>query len=229
MILRAGLMQRQRGVAMLIVMVILLMVTGLGIASVRTLSLQERMTANALDRTLALQSARRVMLAVAFDIVRKEGANTPPNPGFPSASPGTASCIAADPPASDDPTRCTTAGLCLAPGKDCASRWEDPSFANWVTVTSTTNANPYSAGGTDDAALSNQLQQQYFVEYLGSNFRCYVASPSVNSCMMYRITVRTNTGSQRAVVQLQSHVIVEKFVSSGLWTSYTVSHSEIVN
>jgi len=214
--------REQRGVALAIVMVILLFVTGLGIASVRTVTLQERMTANTVDRTVALQSANRVIGTVQ-DILMDQ---VPNNPGFKATSTGLADC---DPSitTSDDSSRCTANGLCLAPGPQCTPRWEDSTFNLWATTEPSTLAtDPNLAAGTNDAALAKGLTQQYFVEYLGSNFKCY-ADTAKGNCLLYRVTVRTNTGAERAVVQLQSNIIFEHI--AGGWTSYAISRHEIVN
>ena len=52
--------RQQSGIALVVVLIMVLLVTGLGITAVRTLILQERMASNSFDRNLALQSAENL-------------------------------------------------------------------------------------------------------------------------------------------------------------------------
>jgi len=214
---------RQDGVALLVVLVILLMVTGLGLASIRTLTLQERMTANTLDRALALQSASNVTAFVANTILKLQPSSS--NSSFKPLATGSADCATIND--SDDSSRCTASGLCLTPGPKCMPRWKDSTFSSWQTVKSTYASSIGSASNNDDSQLATGLQQQYFVELLGSGFKCVVNT--ANSCNLYRVTVRTNTGTERSVVQLQSNIMVESLGSPPVWTPYALSRHEIVN
>lgn len=54
---------RQRGVALIVALVLLLVVTVIGLASMRSTSLQERMSANMVDRSLAFQRAESALRA----------------------------------------------------------------------------------------------------------------------------------------------------------------------
>ena len=216
-------LSRQNGATLVVVSVLLVLVAALALASVRTLILQDRMNTNTIDRTLALQSAKRVMKNLQA-MLQIEASNN--NMHFVSATTGSADCTLAN--ASDDSTRCTAEGLCLAPGPQCQPRWQDWRFSNWATVVSTHAADPSLAAGNADAELSNGFQQQYFVEYLGDNFMCYANPATGNTCKGYRVTVRTKPGTDRAMVQLQANYIVE-LLPSGNWDSYVVSSHEIVN
>ena len=51
----------ERGVVLLVALVMLLLVTVLGLASVRMLTLEERMAANSFDRNLAFQAAETAL------------------------------------------------------------------------------------------------------------------------------------------------------------------------
>lgn len=55
--------RRQRGVALIVALVLLLVVTVLGLASMRGTSLQERMSANMYDRSLAFQRGEAALRA----------------------------------------------------------------------------------------------------------------------------------------------------------------------
>lgn len=55
--------RRQRGVALVVALVLLLIVTVLGLASMRSTALQERMSANMYDRSLAFQRSEAALRA----------------------------------------------------------------------------------------------------------------------------------------------------------------------
>ena len=203
----------QRGVALIVVLVMVLMVTMLGIAGVRSLVMQERMSTNSMDRTLALQSAERV-LRQAEDLALAQSRATPPNIDFTAASPinGTfspaAGACTTSPPIDNSP--CTVEGLCSQPSPGCTPRWNDSTFVRWKTVTSTKPGSAASASVDSDATLSVALQQQYIIEYLGTQFACASDPNAPFACKLYRITVRTNAGnSDRALVMLQSTFLAQ--------------------
>lgn len=54
---------RQTGISLLVVLVLLIMMSVLGIAVLRSAAMQERMGANMYDRSLALQAAERALVA----------------------------------------------------------------------------------------------------------------------------------------------------------------------
>jgi type IV pilus assembly protein PilX len=98
----------QRGASLLIVLLLLLIVTLLGLAILRTTLLEERMTANMLDRSLSFQAAESAL---------REGealAQTSPVP------PGAG---------------CDALGVCSTPNAALADRWLDPGFTDWVVAT----------------------------------------------------------------------------------------------
>ncbi len=96
--------RRPRGVALLIVMVLLVIMTLLGLANLRGTVLEERMSANLLDRSLGFQSAEAAL--------REGEAIAAARPVFPGAG-----CLD---------------GLCAAPVGVTADRWTDASFNGWV-------------------------------------------------------------------------------------------------
>ena len=100
--------RRQAGAALVVVLILLLLMTLLGLASLRGTLLEERMGANALDRSLAFQAAEAAL---------REGEarlTAAPAPVFPAAG-----CVA---------------GLCAAPVPVAGvpDRWLDPAFAGWT-------------------------------------------------------------------------------------------------
>lgn len=100
---------RQRGVALVVVLILLLVMTLLGLASVRGTLLEERMSANQFDRSLAFQAAEAALREAERVIAGK--------PTIPASG-------------------CSD-GVCAEPDPKEAPRWEDTSFAasNWKTVT----------------------------------------------------------------------------------------------
>ena len=69
-------MKKQRGITLAIVLIMLLIITVLGVASIRGATTQERMTGNFYDRTLAMQAAESALRA-GFRLVTES--NTPPD------------------------------------------------------------------------------------------------------------------------------------------------------
>lgn len=82
---------------------------------------------------------------------------------------------------------------CAPPAASDTPRWEDAAFASWENMT---------AIGSGTLAVT----PQYFVEYLGSTFPCDPSdSASPQICKRYRITTRSNDGSNgQTSVMLQS-------------------------
>ena len=64
--------KRQRGVALVVVLILLLIVTLLGLASMRGALLEERMSGNLYDRSLSFQAAERALREAQERIVGLE-------------------------------------------------------------------------------------------------------------------------------------------------------------
>ena len=92
----------QQGATLVVVLILLLLMTLLGLASLRGTVLEERMTANLLDRGMAFQ--------VAEAGLREAEARLDP-PSFPSSG-------------------CTN-GMCAMPAVGTPDRWIDPGFNQW--------------------------------------------------------------------------------------------------
>lgn len=99
----------RRGATLVVVLILLLVMTLLGLASLRSTVLEERMTSNLLDRSLGFQ--------VAEAGLREAEASLDPNPTFPAAG-----CVVAT-------------GLCAMPVASDPERWLDTSFNQWHTGT----------------------------------------------------------------------------------------------
>ncbi len=103
-ILRLAPLQRRRGAALVVVLILLLLMTLLGLASLRGTLLEERMGANALDRSLGFQAAEAALRQAETVVLGF--------PVFPAAG-----CVA---------------GLCAAPAGGALDRWTNPAFNGWV-------------------------------------------------------------------------------------------------
>ena len=104
--------QSQRGVSLVIVLILLLIMTLLGLAVLRSTLLEERMTANLYDRSLSFQAAEAALRE--------------------------AEEIAATVPAAPS-SGCDSDGVCATPAAGEADRWRDPAFSGWINASSEVN------------------------------------------------------------------------------------------
>lgn len=177
---------QQSGAALIVALILLVIMTLLGLSSVRTVALEERMTANTYDRSLAFQAAEAGLRA--GEIVAQAQANSG-NAGFNNGGLYSDTDATCPDPASASPCQ---NGLCSIPDKDCPVRWEIPDPGVWEDAT-----------GLGLGALATT--PQYIVEFLGANFPCRIEDPSTMGCKRYRVTSRSNDGTEgRAMVILQS-------------------------
>ncbi len=104
---RISTIHRQGGATLVVVLILLLVMTLLGLASLRSTILEERMTSNLLDRSLGFQ--------VAEAGLREAEATLTPNPAnFPAVG-------------------CDANGLCARPDPTATERWLDAGFNGWRT------------------------------------------------------------------------------------------------
>lgn len=101
--------QKQRGVSLLIVLLLLLIMTLLGLAGLRGTIMEEKMSANLLDRSIGFQAAEAAL--------REAEAVAAPRPTFPP-----------------DGAACNSAGLCGRPTGAAVDRWNDAATV-WATAT----------------------------------------------------------------------------------------------
>ena len=99
---------RQRGIALIASMLILIIITLLGLSSMRSAGLQERMSGNQYDRNVVLEAAEAAL--------REAEAI--------AAAPLTVTANCSD-------------GICPRPVAGMADRWSDPDFTGWRAATST--------------------------------------------------------------------------------------------
>jgi len=101
----------QRGIALIASMLILIIITLLGLSTMRSAGLQERMSGNQYDRNVVLEAAEAAL---------RQG-----------------EAIAAAP--LTIPATCTN-GVCPKPVAGMADRWSDTNFTDWRAATSTNSA-----------------------------------------------------------------------------------------
>jgi len=117
--------RHQDGVALAIALLLLVVMTMLGLSSVRTITQQEKMAANSFDRSLAYQFAEAALREGEGQArIQAQGANAAT--GFPRDQyVSDNACSAAS------LNRCAN-GLCSAPDPDCSPRWLNPNFNSWI-------------------------------------------------------------------------------------------------
>jgi type IV pilus assembly protein PilX len=179
--------RQERGVALIISMILLVLITMVGLASLRSVVLEEKMAANFYDRSLAFQAAEAGLRA-GEAVAVAQATTTPPH----------TQALALALPAND--TQCSSScsgGICSAPGTVCEGRWNKTDFTGWTTATG--------------VALNTQAGSapQYFVEFLGNTFPCdpdasQLSDPANLVCARYRVSARSQAGEDRAEVMLQS-------------------------
>lgn len=118
----------QGGAALAIALILLVVMTMLGLSSVKTITQQEQMTAHSYDRSLAYQFAEAALREGEGQARIQALALNPAGGGFPRNQYISDNVCA--PGALND---CTN-GLCSTPDPDCAPRWLDANFSNnnWV-------------------------------------------------------------------------------------------------
>lgn len=180
---------RERGVVLVVALILLVIMTLLTLSGVRMAAFDERMSANTYDRGLAFQAAEAALRA-GEAVALAQSKASPLNSGFKLAGLVYGGYTDADGSCATSPCQ---NGLCSIPDKDCTARWLDSSFAGWVDC----------ACGLTSLATT----PQYFVEFLGANFPCNVDTPGsgAQDCKRYRVTARSDDGtSGRSMVILQS-------------------------
>jgi type IV pilus assembly protein PilX len=184
--------KRQTGVVLVVALVMLLLITIVGMSSIRSLTLEERMTANSIDRNAVFQ-ATEWGLSLAEQVAENQAkqcnggfhnrgvAETPVNP----AATGVA-CVQ---------TPCQN-GLCSNPQPNCPPRWEDSNFNGWATVKDPSDA-------TKNLVTPSGVSPRFFIEYLNTTKPVCIGKPS-DGPFSYRVTVQTHAGEGRSSVTLQS-------------------------
>lgn len=174
--------RRERGAVLIISLILLVLITLIGVASLRNVVLEAKMASNFYDRSLAFQAAEAGLRA-GEAVAAAQAQTTPKHTS--------ALALAAPTNATECSSTCS-GGLCSAPGLYCEGRWAMTGFSGWTNATVSLN-------------IQAGASPQYFVEFLGNAFPCDPSTPLVNAtCARYRITARSQAGSDRAEVMLQS-------------------------
>ncbi|AXI82495.1 pilus assembly protein [Xylella taiwanensis] len=185
---------RQRGISLIVILLLLLVMTLIGLAVLRTTVLQERMSANLRDRSLSFQTAEAA-LRDAEEFIRTESANGRA-PGY-DCTPAGRIC-----PAIPDNTYTGNASGCSRGSENC-----------WINATTRSQA---------VTGMIGQYYIQYIGERTGVNQEALGAGSSASqnqygsvedtsSEKYYRILARSSDPSGkdgRAFVVLQTAVIV---------------------
>lgn len=178
--------KRQRGVALIVVLILLLVVTLLGLASMRGTLLEERMSGNLYDRSLSFQAAERA-LREGEALVRTGATDLGQD-----CSESTTACVIPD-AVSGDFSSCTTCSTfwtsaTVADSGDLAAG--RPQYYIQRMAQTTTNqelGQSSSAASTNEGAPSGTTVQ--------ANYRIFARSQD------------PSTTTDRAVVVLQSNVV----------------------
>lgn len=170
----------QRGVALVMALVFLLLLTILGIAALNTTSLEEKMANNVKDRNLAFQAAESALIVAENWIYTQVG-----KPVFPNNSIGLYAPVTSD----TDP---------------------DPNWKDSTWSTSNVVIYPSTPGQTVSGSLGKiQTQPKYIVEDMGEipesgGSLVLTSSYKSKGTTVVRITARGTGGTDAAVVMLQS-------------------------
>ncbi|HEY2346453.1 MAG TPA: PilX N-terminal domain-containing pilus assembly protein [Xanthomonadaceae bacterium] len=173
--------RRQRGAALMVVLILLLIMTLLGLASLRGTLMDQRMSANTYDRNLSLQEAEAAL---------REG-----------------EAVLAPGVASSSFTSACTSGLCSQPvaAAGTLDRWSDTSFNNkWQNVSSSL----ITSLSVEPGAGTPQYFIEYMG--VAPNFAgCDQVDPILPQCLTprYRVTARNadpTVAGDRSMVYLQS-------------------------
>lgn len=191
-------MKNQSGVVLIVALVMLVIMSILGITSVRTVALEEKMSAAAHDRSIALQAAEAALLAGQREC---EAANRAASGiVLPERSDGASLTYTSDQPTANNGFAATHDRILdndwMVDGLD----WTDNNEIR--TLSNTVNLGPL---------VTNP--PQYFIEYRGTAL-CPASgtedaslageTETIATCSKFRITARSQPANGRAEVFLQS-------------------------
>ncbi|MBV5322224.1 MAG: hypothetical protein JZU60_00150 [Ilumatobacteraceae bacterium] len=109
----AGRVPPQKGAALIVSLILLIIMTLIGLAGIRGITQQERMANHSFDRSLAFQSTEATLREIESLVEAKK----------PKPAPGSG-CAVVD-------------GLmsCETPANDATPRWDDTAFTSWTNAT----------------------------------------------------------------------------------------------
>jgi type IV pilus assembly protein PilX len=123
---------KQRGVALIISLILLVVMTLLGMAAIRSITSEERMATQTYDRSLAFQATESALKSAELLL---EALPTKPTPAV------GAGCTLAD-----------NLMVCAPPATADTPRWKDDDFASWQNATTV---------GSDTLAITPQYFVEY--------------------------------------------------------------------
>ena len=185
--------QKQSGVALVLALVLLLIMSIIGISSVRTVAMEEKMATASHDRSLAFQAAEAALRTGEASLASLMASGNIP-----------ADLDVADYTAPYSEANCksktvtcdTGTGVCARPLPGCTARWE----------TGASPAAPWVAGPTMGVS-PHQVSTQYMAEVFSRDAACVgrILKQDVEAvCTAFRVTARSTPRDDRASVMLQT-------------------------
>ena len=173
---------RQRGASLVVVLILLLVMTLLGLAVLRGTLLEERMSANLLDRSQNFQAAEAALREAEALIAAGTWGVDPPAAGAACAN-----------------------GMCGAPATTVADRATDPAFAGWRAATSNVNNG---IGGAQAVQPQFFVEHAGWVE---TWFECNEAGSKYRGTALcirpvYKVTARSQADGRSSVLLQSSFV-----------------------
>ncbi len=181
---------RQSGAALISGLIFLVVLTMIGVTAARMSTLEERMSGNMRDRSIAMQAAELALRDAERDIMGSGSGTNPRAPAISGISGFVADCDADNTSNTDDDGLCYGGPLAWA-----TATW---TAANWATnIASAPTSVAYGdfTGAPDIAGLS--AQPRYLIEGMRKT------PPGNTEKYFYRITVRAQGVNPNSVVWLQ--------------------------
>jgi type IV pilus assembly protein PilX len=172
---------RQRGVALITGLIFLVVLTLISVTAARMSSLEERMSGNMRDRSLAMQAAEMALRDAERDI--RGGAGITRTPGISGLTTFDSAC---------------TAGLCYnGPGGNAnGTNWNTTPVWNMPNIMKVAPSVAYGANTGATGIVGLSAQPRYIIEGIEKN-------GSGTTVYYYRITVRAQGANANTVVWLQ--------------------------
>jgi len=183
---------RQSGAALISGLIFLVVLTMIGVTAARMSTLEERMSGNMRDRSIAMQAAELALRDAERDIMGLGSGTNPRDPAISGISNFVADCDADNTNGTDDD------GLCYGGPSAWASDaagWDDTAWATNIASAPTSVAYGDFTGAPDIAGLS--AQPRYLIEGMRKT------PPGNTEKYFYRITVRAQGVNPNSVVWLQ--------------------------
>ena len=183
---------RQRGVALLVALMFLIVLTLLGLASMRTTTLEEKMAGGNRDYNLALQAAEAALRDAENDL------KGPPPSGASTRTLGLASF-----PPTGGANACNAAALCYV-GSDYTQLYNNTTFVQWNGATTTV----YGTYTGAQPITGVSQPPRYVMELVMFHDGSYSANILGTTNYYVRVTARGWGASGQTVVTLQSLYLV---------------------